>query len=409
MGLRRGRAPTIWRSPAPASGRARPGWARTGRGCPTPRRRDAKSRSRSTTAPIPRSRRRSSTCSMRPACSATFFCIARTACGAPGPLLARSFARGHSVQNHSDRASKAFSLLGPRGDRRRDPCRAGVARRHHRRRRRASSARRPACATPSSRRCCTASSLQLVSWTRRGFDTVRREPDVLVQRLGRGLAAGDILLLHDGNAARTTSGQPLILAVLPALLSRIAARRPAPRDAAGGRPQRATPHERCIDGGRCGPSLRRRGERAVPASRPLRLALRARQAALGPGVRAPRRARPDRAGRARARHRLRPGPARQPARCGRRRRARRALVERLGRGADGCARTPASSSWRATSSAPAMRSATAPSSSAPTCARAAFPRADAVVILDVLHYVERRRAGRRARRACARRSPAAAA
>jgi hypothetical protein len=51
---------------------------------------------------------------------------------------------------------------------------------------------------------------------------VRREPEALVQRLSRGLAAGDILLLHDGNAARTTSDQPLILAALPDLLARFA-------------------------------------------------------------------------------------------------------------------------------------------------------------------------------------------
>ena len=65
--------------------------------------------------------------------------------------------------------------------------------------------------------------LELVSWTRRGYDTVRREPAGVLARLGDGLAAGDILLLHDGNAARTEAGQPVVLAVLPALLERIAA------------------------------------------------------------------------------------------------------------------------------------------------------------------------------------------
>jgi hypothetical protein len=39
--------------------------------------------------------------------------------------------------------------------------------------------------------------------------------------LSRNLAAGDILLLHDGNAARTAGGSPLILEVLPPLLDAI--------------------------------------------------------------------------------------------------------------------------------------------------------------------------------------------
>jgi peptidoglycan/xylan/chitin deacetylase (PgdA/CDA1 family) len=60
--------------------------------------------------------------------------------------------------------------------------------------------------------------LQLASWTRRGFDTARRDPSVVLARLTRGLAAGDILLLHDRHAAIATSGQPVTLEVLPALL-----------------------------------------------------------------------------------------------------------------------------------------------------------------------------------------------
>ena len=62
--------------------------------------------------------------------------------------------------------------------------------------------------------------LQLVSWTRRGFDTVRREPNDVLARLAHGLAAGDILLAHDGNAARADDGRAVLLAVLPELLAR---------------------------------------------------------------------------------------------------------------------------------------------------------------------------------------------
>ena len=149
---------------------------------------------------------------------ATFFCIAQTA--AAHPALCRDIVRrGHSVQNHSDRHSKAFSLLGPR---------AMAAEIHAAQERladitgerprffRAPAGLRNPFLAPVLQRL----ELQLVSWTRRGFDTVRREPTALVARLGKGLAAGDILLLHDGNAARTASGEALVVAALPALLAR---------------------------------------------------------------------------------------------------------------------------------------------------------------------------------------------
>ena len=45
--------------------------------------------------------------------------------------------------------------------------------------------------------------------------------DVLA-RLTSSLAAGDILLLHDGHAARTARGAPVLLEVLPGLLQRFA-------------------------------------------------------------------------------------------------------------------------------------------------------------------------------------------
>ncbi|MDH5539823.1 MAG: polysaccharide deacetylase family protein, partial [Rhizobacter sp.] len=60
--------------------------------------------------------------------------------------------------------------------------------------------------------------LRLVSWTRRGYDTVHGRPSRVLDRLTRRLGAGDILLLHDGNAARTPDGTPVVLEVLPALL-----------------------------------------------------------------------------------------------------------------------------------------------------------------------------------------------
>jgi len=65
--------------------------------------------------------------------------------------------------------------------------------------------------------------LRLAAWTRRGYDTRERDPEVVARRLLDGLAARDILLLHDGNAALTAAGKPLILAVLPRIVE--AARR----------------------------------------------------------------------------------------------------------------------------------------------------------------------------------------
>ena len=65
--------------------------------------------------------------------------------------------------------------------------------------------------------------LSLVSWTRRGFDTREGDAQRVLARLTRGLAAGDILLLHDGNAARTARGEPVLLEVLPLLLERLRA------------------------------------------------------------------------------------------------------------------------------------------------------------------------------------------
>ncbi len=155
------------------------------------------------------------------AARATFFAIASRA--ALHPQLCREIVRrGHSVQNHSDRHSHAFSLLGPRGLAReigaaqaRLADLAGLPPRYFRA---PAGLRNPFLAPVLDRL-----GLELVSWTRRGFDTVRREPADVLARLGKGLAAGDILLLHDGNAARTAAGQPVLLSVLPALLERAAA------------------------------------------------------------------------------------------------------------------------------------------------------------------------------------------
>jgi peptidoglycan/xylan/chitin deacetylase (PgdA/CDA1 family) len=59
--------------------------------------------------------------------------------------------------------------------------------------------------------------LQLVTWTRRGYDTISPNPNRVYDRLTRGLKAGDILLLHDRSTRR---GSPA-LTVTPLLLERL--------------------------------------------------------------------------------------------------------------------------------------------------------------------------------------------
>ena len=149
---------------------------------------------------------------------ATFFCIGTKA--RAHPALCREIGRrGHSVQNHSDRHSRRFSLLGPKAMAREVAAAqasladiTGEAPRFFR----APAGLRNPFLAPVLQRL----DLQLVSWTRRGFDTVQREPTDVLARLTRSLAAGDILIAHDGNAARAEDGAPVLLAVLPRLLER---------------------------------------------------------------------------------------------------------------------------------------------------------------------------------------------
>lgn len=149
---------------------------------------------------------------------ATFFCIAATA--ERHATLARDIVRrGHSVQNHTHRHTHNFSLLGPRGMRaeiaRAQDALAQITGQRPRYFRAPAGLRNPFLDP-----VLAELDLQLVSWTRRGFDTRDRDPTKVLTRLTRDLAAGDILLVHDGHAARATSGAAVVLDVLPALLQR---------------------------------------------------------------------------------------------------------------------------------------------------------------------------------------------
>lgn len=152
---------------------------------------------------------------------ATFFCIGRNV--ARYPEIAREIVRrGHAMENHSDHHRWYFAFLGVAGFRRelagaqatitditgQTPLFF-----------RAPAGMRSPLLDPA---LCQLG-LRLASWTRRGFDTVEHTPENVLRRLLVNLRGGDILLVHDGNAAQAATGQPVILAILPQLLLAIRA------------------------------------------------------------------------------------------------------------------------------------------------------------------------------------------
>lgn len=150
---------------------------------------------------------------------ATFFCIGERARRYPD-LCREIVRRGHAIENHTQRHSVLFAFLGPFRTRReirkaQDTLTAitGQAPRFF---------RPPAgMRSPVLHPVLAHLGLLHASWSRRGFDTRETKPDVVLNRLLHGLKGGDILLLHDGNAARTAAGAPVILEVLPRLLDSV--------------------------------------------------------------------------------------------------------------------------------------------------------------------------------------------
>lgn len=157
---------------------------------------------------------------------ASFFCVGERVLRYPD--IAREIVRGgHSVENHTQRHRPSFSLLGPGG------MAAEIAQAQASivqvtgespRFFRAPAGLRNPFLEPILRRL----KLQLASWTRRGFDTVNADPEDVYRRLSRTLEGGDILLLHDGHAARARAGTPVILEVLPRLLETLGRRQLQP-------------------------------------------------------------------------------------------------------------------------------------------------------------------------------------
>jgi len=155
-------------------------------------------------------------CLERHGARASFFYSAKRA--AAHPALLREILRGgHSVENHSWRHSKAFSLYGWGWTRREvETSQAMLAELCGRR---PQFFRAPAgLRNPLLEPVLSHADLRLTTWTRRGFDTACRDPERVLRSLTRNLKAGDILLLHDGNAARTSAQRAVVLEVLPRLL-----------------------------------------------------------------------------------------------------------------------------------------------------------------------------------------------
>ncbi len=152
----------------------------------------------------------------RYAAQATFFCVGEKAARYPD-LCREIIRRGHAVENHSQHHRHTFSLLGPRGFRRElqaaQNTLGGITGQ------RPVFFRAPAgLRNPFLDPVLVRLGLTLVSWSTRGFDTRIGDAERVKHALLRKLRAGAILLLHDGNAARSSAGVPVILDVLPAVL-----------------------------------------------------------------------------------------------------------------------------------------------------------------------------------------------
>ena len=156
------------------------------------------------------------------AARATFFPVGRRAAEHPD-LVRAAAAPGHRIGNHTWDHPAGFWFLPPAGlarqiDRAQEVLAdlGGVPPRWFRA---PAGIRSPWLEPQLARR-----GMGLVSWSRRGYDTVSRDPDRVAARLLGGIEAGDVLLLHDVSTSRTGTGQPVVLEVLPRVLDALADR-----------------------------------------------------------------------------------------------------------------------------------------------------------------------------------------
>jgi peptidoglycan/xylan/chitin deacetylase (PgdA/CDA1 family) len=151
--------------------------------------------------------------------SATFFCIGECLL-AHRDLAAEIARRGHAVENHSHTHPDGFFFYLSRGlEREVSRCQEAIVETTGRR---ARLFRAPAgIRSPLLAGVLAAQGLELASWTRRGFDAIARNPGPVLGRLVRGMAAGDVLVLHDGTGHAYWGGRRVVVEVLPKLLDAI--------------------------------------------------------------------------------------------------------------------------------------------------------------------------------------------
>lgn len=157
---------------------------------------------------------------------ATFFCIGEKA--AQHPELCREIVRrGHAVENHSQHHRHHFSVMGLGGIMR--ELQAAQTTLTSITGRQPMFFRAPAgLRNPFLEPALAQLGLQLATWSVRGYDTRVSDAQRVTSTLLQALRPGVIILLHDGNAAHTAAGTPMILEVLPAVLEAIAAARLRP-------------------------------------------------------------------------------------------------------------------------------------------------------------------------------------
>jgi peptidoglycan/xylan/chitin deacetylase (PgdA/CDA1 family) len=159
---------------------------------------------------------------------ASFFCIGRRVAAHPA-LAAEIARRGHRIENHTWSHPNLFSCYLPAAQRR-EILRTQEA--IELQTGRAPVWFRPPAGlrNPLLDRELRRSGPRLASWTRRGYDTVDHDPARVAARLLTGIAACDVLLLHDGSSARDRQGRPVVLEALPRVLDGVEASglRPVP-------------------------------------------------------------------------------------------------------------------------------------------------------------------------------------
>lgn len=151
---------------------------------------------------------------------ATFFCIGRLAEQHP-EVIRHIVAQGHQVENHSYSHTPTFAFNGSKGLSteilRAQKVLEQLTGKRPRFFRPMAGIRNPLLDHVLSKH-----GLRLVSWSRRGFDTQLKNPRRLCRWLTKELSPGGILMLHDGNTARTDNGVAVSVACLSNVLQCIA-------------------------------------------------------------------------------------------------------------------------------------------------------------------------------------------